>query len=1101
MTGLSKGLTCAAFVIALGANTFGKPQTSADTVPTITLPGIVEAEDFDNGDAEVAYHDDSIGNSGSAYRATDVDLEPTTDTGGGYNIGWASAGEWLKYTVNVTTTGIFIFEIRVASLGPGGSFHIEADGVDKTGPIPVPNTGDWQWWTTISRQGVALVSGPHVLRLVMDTIGSNGATGNFNWIRVTLSSGVSTPYKGTPVMLPGTIEAEDFDNGGAEIAYHDASSGNSGGVYRATDVDVEPTTDSGGGYNVGWASTGEWLKYTVSVAATGTYTMEVRVASAGAGGIFHVEANGVDKTGPIEVTNTGGWQQWRTTVRRGITLAAGTQVLRLVMDTIGSGAVGNVNWLRITLEHSGNSTPYSVTPAVLPGRIEAENFDNGGAGAAYLDTSPGNSGRDYRDTDVDIQPTTDEGGGYNVGWTAGGEWLKYTVNVATTGTYTIEVRAASDGPGGTFHVEMNGIDKTGPLTVPDTGGWQAWTTVTHTGVPLAIGTQTLRLVFDTTAPNGATGNVNWMQLQLQQGGPLSIVTPQPGTKLRTTAVTFKWSSGGDDSVLIVGSTPGGADVYDSGSLGPATEHTVPRLPLDGRLLYVEVHRKNGAVVDTADALFAAPVRKGLAIIADFSNRRLEDWAGAGMKTIDDVSAQLRELEAHWAWLSLGQEKFQWDITRIQLAQAAVPGAFSGWSQFRDTIAALVRQQVDTRDYDLNNDGVLDISWVIVSSGDIEITYAIGGSSKNGGVNMFMDGQASQSVVFKHTGNFTHEVGHLLGIQDMYGRYGTLSTLTFMSFSWPLPPPGVSAYEKLLLGWLTPQIVADTARDLWLPAAEESPAAVKVPTARASEYFLIEYRKRPSTGYGSDDVAYDGLAVYHVLEGSSMAQDPPIVKLEPADGSIQPSQPLDVNDLASPEDPLLLRPMAVYSYFGDGQEFFRLENVARRGNGISFDLAFATGFQPGMNLLVNSSFESGTVVVDAWRPNSYVSMPDAFVWPSPAARSGQASAHVNASSVNDASWIQTVNTLAQGQTYELCGWLKGENIAGVNANVGANVSLLGGFVRSGGLLGTFDWTQQCVIFTAETTRADVACRLGFYGSVVSGKLWCDDMSLVRLFKPF
>ncbi len=1125
MTRVSPGLNCATFVIVLASAGVGQTQAvvnidatervarsthafvgdsqatlpSTPSDPSISLPGTFEAEDFDHGGAEVGYHDDSIGNSGGAYRATDVDLEPTADIGGGYNVGWASAGEWLAYTVNVTTTGIFTFEIRVACLGPGGSFHIEADGVDKTGPITVPNTGNWQSWTTLSHPGVALMSGPHVLRLVMDTIGNNGATGNFNWIRVTSSSGGSMPYRGSPVPLPGTIEAEDFDEGGADVAYRDESPGNSGGAYRATDVDLEPTTDTGDGYNVGWANAGEWLKYTVNVAATGTYTMEVRLASAGAGGIFHVEANGVDKTGPIVVTNTGGWQEWKTTIRRGISLAAGTQVLRVVMDTIGSGAVGNFNWLRFTPEPSRASAPYSSTPAVLPGRIEAENFDSGGAEAAYHDTSPGNSGGAYRETDVDIQPTTDEGGGHNVGWTAASEWLKYTVNVATTGTYAIEVRVASDGPGGTFHVETNGVDKTGPLHVPDTGGWQAWTTVTYTGVPLAIGTETLRLVFDTTGPSGATGNVNWIQFQLQQGQPLSIVAPEPGARLRTTAVTFRWSAGGDDSVLTVGSTPGGANVYDSGSLGPASEHTVPRVPLDGRLLYVQLRRTNGGIVDRADALFVAPVRKGLAIIADFSNRRLEDWAGAGMKSVNDVSAQLRELEAHWAWLSLGQEKFQWDITRIQLAQAAVPGAFSSWWQFRETIATLVKQQVDVRDYDLNRDGVLDISWVIVSSGDGPIEYAIGGASMNGSVNMFMDGQASQSVAFKHTGNFTHEVGHLLGIQDMYGPYGTLSTLTLMSYSWPLPPPGFSAYEKLSLGWLTPQIVADTARDLWLPIAEESPAAVKVPTARGSEYFLIEYRKRPSTGYGSDDVAYDGLAIYHVLEGSSMGQNPPIVKLEPADGSIQPSQPLDVHDLASPENPLLLRPMAVYSYFGDGQEAFRLENVSRRGNGISFDLVIAAGAQPGENMLVNSSFENGAGVLEAWRPTSWVWMPDAFIWPSPVARSGERSAHVNASSVNDASWIQTVNTLVPGQSYELCGWVKGENIAG--ADVGANVSLLGGFVRSASLLGTFDWTKQCVIFVAEATRVDVACRLGFYGSVVSGKLWCDDLSLVRLVKPF
>ncbi len=151
------------------------------------------------------------------------------------------------------------------------------------------------------------------------------------------------------------------------------------------------------------------------------------------------------------------------------------------------------------------------------------------------------------------------------------------------------------------------------------------------------------------------------------------------------------------------------------------------------------------------------------------------------------------------------------------------------------------------------------------------------------------------------------------------------------------------------------------------------------------------------------------------------------------------------------------------------------------------------------MLVNSSFEDGPSTLVAWRPTSWISMPNAFVWPSPLARSGQRSAQVNASSANDASWVQTVNTLVLGQPYELCGWVKGENITG--ADVGANVSLLGGFVRSPGLLGTFDWTRQCVIFTAESTRADVACRVGFYGNLVTGKLWCDDLSLVRLAKPF
>ena len=50
------------------------------------------------------------GNAGGAYRPTDVDIETTADTGGGYNLGWVAAGEWLKYTVNVTAAGNYNLE-------------------------------------------------------------------------------------------------------------------------------------------------------------------------------------------------------------------------------------------------------------------------------------------------------------------------------------------------------------------------------------------------------------------------------------------------------------------------------------------------------------------------------------------------------------------------------------------------------------------------------------------------------------------------------------------------------------------------------------------------------------------------------------------------------------------------------------------------------------------------------------------------------------------------------------------------------------------------------------------------------------------------------
>ena len=159
---------------------------------------------------------------------------------------------------------------------------------------------------------------------------------------------VSTPYGGTRVALPGTIQLENYDVGGEGIAYHDTTSGNTGAVYRKDDVDIQASSDTGGGFNLGWTRGGEWLVYSVNVTASGTYTIDVRVASAGVGGTFHVEVNGVDKTGPLSVPDTGGWQNWITISKTGVALAAGPQTVRLVMDASGSGsAVAKFNWLKV----------------------------------------------------------------------------------------------------------------------------------------------------------------------------------------------------------------------------------------------------------------------------------------------------------------------------------------------------------------------------------------------------------------------------------------------------------------------------------------------------------------------------------------------------------------------------------------------------------------------------------------------------------------------------------------------------------------------------------------------------------------------------------
>ena len=313
--------------------------------------------------------------------------------------------------------------------------------------------------------------------------------------------------------MPGRIEAENYDHGAAGVAYLDLTAGNSGGAYRTDDVDIEPVHGSATDYNVGWMFAGEWLHTTIAVGAAGSYALEAGVASNGGGGTFHLEVNGSPATGPISIPDTGGWQQWQT-VTTTVTLEAGIQRLRVVLDTNGtSGAVGNLNYLWLTPSSASPdpSAPFGGAPIAVPGRIEAENYDHGAAGVAYLDMTAGNSGGEYRSDDVDIERVAGSTDDYNVGWMFAGEWLQYTIAVGAAGSYALEAGVASNGGGGTFHLEVNGSPTTGPISIPDTGGWQQWQTISTT-VTLEAGVQRLRVVLDTNGTSGAVGNLNYLKL-------------------------------------------------------------------------------------------------------------------------------------------------------------------------------------------------------------------------------------------------------------------------------------------------------------------------------------------------------------------------------------------------------------------------------------------------------------------------------------------------------------------------------------------------------------------------------------------------------------
>ena len=156
------------------------------------------------------------------------------------------------------------------------------------------------------------------------------------------------PYHDRPHTIPGTIEAEDYDRGGAEQAYHDIDKKNHGADYRGeTQVDIEKRSDASNGYGIGWTQKEEWILYTVKVKESGMFDIEIPVASDKKGGQFHLEFNGKDATGPIQVPDTGGWHRLKVVKIPGVQLERGTYEMKMVMDSEGpSGSVGDIDLLR-----------------------------------------------------------------------------------------------------------------------------------------------------------------------------------------------------------------------------------------------------------------------------------------------------------------------------------------------------------------------------------------------------------------------------------------------------------------------------------------------------------------------------------------------------------------------------------------------------------------------------------------------------------------------------------------------------------------------------------------------------------------------------------
>lgn len=290
-------------------------------------------------------------------------------------------------------------------------------------------------------------------------------------------------------------------------------------------------------------STGSSATWILNSASAKTSTIAVRYANGGdAARPMSIAVNG-NNQGSFLANPSGGWTTW-ITENLTLNLSEGVNTIVLTATTesggpnidlfsleedvlVGSceedcdGVIGGIASIDLCGTCSGGTTgieanssceqePFTGTPHPIPGRIEAEDFDEGVNGLAFYETDEENKGgADYRTGGVDLEVCADQGGGYNLAWTAAGEWLEYTVDVAASGSYDIGLRVASDGAGKTINLSMDGTTIASAIEIPNTEAWGTYQTVTIPDVTLSAGEQVLRL----TIGESNYVNINWLEFK------------------------------------------------------------------------------------------------------------------------------------------------------------------------------------------------------------------------------------------------------------------------------------------------------------------------------------------------------------------------------------------------------------------------------------------------------------------------------------------------------------------------------------------------------------------------------------------------------------
>ena len=178
------------------------------------------------------------------------------------------------------------------------------------------------------------------------------------------------PFGGTAVSIPGSVEAENFDEGNEGVTYSGAqgASGDDGDhTYRGEDYASVDIVSGGSGKAIGYTAADEWLEYTINVTQAGEYEIEANVSNGSGAGTVELSLDG---TALASLAFTGTADDWNAyeLAKGKATLTAGQHKLRITI----ANANTNVDYVKFSLPGATTVDP-GTNPGTDPGTNPATN--------------------------------------------------------------------------------------------------------------------------------------------------------------------------------------------------------------------------------------------------------------------------------------------------------------------------------------------------------------------------------------------------------------------------------------------------------------------------------------------------------------------------------------------------------------------------------------------------------------------------------------------------------------------------------------------------------------------------------------------------------